>query len=202
MTKQHVRLTGIVAASAAVALLAACSGGGSEESAEDYGSDSLAPADAPGDWQVHETGPVSISLPSGWAEAEPPSAEEGTQAWAFTDGTPAEGENTNGVTVVVSPEAQGDMLTQTENSLVSAERSMGAVDGSAEELTWPGAADAAYSTYFVTIPLGSEDGESIRFESLGVVNEAGEQAFVLVYGPDATFDEDGVHQVLESVTVQ
>ncbi|GAA4725387.1 hypothetical protein GCM10023216_14670 [Isoptericola chiayiensis] len=194
-------LMGVVTALAAGATLAACSGGTGDEAAS-YGSEAIAPADAPGDWQVHETGPVSIALPAGWAEAEPPSSEEGAEAWAFTDGTPAEGENTNGVTVVVSPEAQGDMLTQTENSLLSAERSMGAVDGSSEQLTWPGAADAAYSTYFVTIPLGSEDGEQIRFESLGVVNEAGEQAFVLVYGPDATYDADAVHQVLESVTVQ
>ncbi len=202
MTKLNVRLTGIVAAAAAVALFAACGDGGADVEAEDYGSGALAPTEAPGDWQVHETGPVSVALPSGWTEAEPPTADEGTQAWAFTDGTPAEGENTNGMTVVVSPDAQGDMLTQAENSLLSAERSMGAVDGAAEEAAWPGAADAAYSTYYVTIPLGSEDGELIRFESLGVVNDAGEQAFVLVYGPDASFDADGVHQVLESVTVK
>ena len=202
MTKLNIRLTGAVAAAAAVALLAACGDGGTDAGAGDHGSDALAPAAAPDDWTVHEAGPVSIALPSGWEESEPPSADEGTEAWAFTDGTPAEGVNTNGMTVVVSPDAQGDMLTQAENSLLSAERSMGAVDGSAEETTWPGAADAAYSTYFVTIPLGSEDGETIRFESLAVVNEAGEQAFVLVYGPDATYDSDGVHQVLESVAVQ
>lgn len=202
MTKLNIRLTGAVAAAAAVALLAACGDGGAEGGAEDYGSDALAPSTAPDDWTVHEAGPVSIALPSGWVESEPPVADEGTEAWAFTDGTPAEGENTNGMTVVVSPDAQGDMLAQSEDSLLAAERSMGAVDGAAEEIAWPGAADAAYSTYFVTIPLGSEDGETIRFESLGVANEAGDQAFVLVYGSDATYDTDGAHQVLESVTVQ
>lgn len=200
--KHRPHLAGAVVAIAAGALLAACSGNDVGGDIEDYGSESIVPAETPEGWQVHEAGPVAIAMPAGWVEAERPTTEdEGVEAWAFTDGEPVEGENTHGMTVVVSATQDDDMLTQTDNSLMTAERAWGAVDGRTEAVSWPDATDAAYSTYMVAMPVGSEDGEQIRFETLGVV-AGSEQAFVRIYGPDATYDADGVHQVLESVTVQ
>lgn len=192
----------VIAALAVVALVAGCSNDDGGAGDVDYGSQDLAPAEAPSGWQHHQLGGVTLATPSTWSETDAPSVEgESSQGWAFVDAELSEGGNTNGLTVIVSPEAGPDMLTQVEDSMVTAERTMGATDGSAEEIAWPGASDAASSTYLVQLPVGSDDGETIQFESLALALPDGQQAFLLVYGPQETFDDAAVHDVLASATV-
>jgi hypothetical protein len=202
---------GVAVAVSVVCLLAACSGGDQPADGPETASQTsaaLTPADVPAGWSDHTAGPISFALPADWsATAAPSVAKSGAdaQGWGFV-APAAEGQSTNGVTVIVSPNPPThDVHQVVTDGNVTAERTLGAHDTVAQELTWPGAEAAAYSSYLAEVPPGPGDGDvdsvAVRFETLVLTTSGGDQVMVMAYGPIDHESAADVHTLLTTVTV-
>jgi hypothetical protein len=183
----------------ALAVLAACSssGGGSDEPGAD-----LAPTAAPSGWTSHDLGPVTMSSPTDWVSYDPDApSEPGTAAYGLKSPLAADDAGTGGVYVLTAAQPERDAAESTSNSRTVAEATQGAEDIVEQTLTWPGAEAAGFLSYESEMPADAGATERYRFELLTLDLSGGDQVFVTVVGPAATFEDDGKHSVLASVTV-